>query len=276
MSVALVLFIILFILMSAVGGIRGIKSFITLILNFSTLFVVLSLMALGLDPLKTTIVGCVAITAITLFYISGFNRKTFASLVSVVLVVLITLLLTYQMGTDAKIQGFSKEQAEGISYLSPYVHLDFSKVVISGILIGLLGAIIDVAISIASSMNEILKNNPAVTRKTLFKSGITIGKDILGTMANTLFFAYIGGFTTLIIWFNVLHYSWADILNAKVFCSEVFQILTSGIGIVLIIPVTALITALILFSRNAIWDRMFQSSEHPEQDGQEPPELETK
>lgn len=262
----MVLFIILFILMSAVGGKKGVKSFVTLILNFSTLFVILGLMALGLDPLKTTIIGCIAISAITLFYISGFNRKTFASLVSVMLVVLITLLLTYKMGTDAKIQGFSKEQAEGISYLSPYVHLDFSKVVISGILIGLLGAIIDVSISIASSMNEILKNNPAATPKSLFKSGITIGKDILGTMANTLFFAYIGGFMTLVIWFNVLHYTWADIVNAKVFCSEVFQILTSGIGIVLIIPVTALITALMLFSQNPLWIRMFQSSEHPEQE----------
>ena len=156
------------------------------------------------------------------------------------------MFITYKMGTDAKIQGFSNEQAESIAFLSLYVQVNFSKIVICQILIGLLGAIIDVSISISSSMNEIYKNNPLITNGRLFKSGMNIGKDILGTMTNTLLFAYIGGFMTLIIYFNELHFRVADILNSKVFCSEVFQILCSGIGIILIIPITAFITLKVL------------------------------
>lgn len=247
MNVVVLLLIILFVLMIAVGRDRGIKSFFTLFFNFVTLFTMLILVALKLDPIKVTVFGCIIISTITLFYINGINIKTVSSLISVTLVVLLTIALTYKMGIDAKIQGFGSEQLETIEYLSLYVQLDFSKIVICGILLGLLGAIIDVSISISSAMNEIYKNDSSITKGTIFKSGMNIGKDILGTMTNTLLFAYIAGFMTLIIYFNELHYSLSEILNAKVFCSEVFQILCSGIGIILIIPVTAFITSKILF-----------------------------
>ncbi len=130
--------------------------------------------------------------------------------------------------------------------IEPLILLNFSTIVMCEILIGLLGAIIDVSISISSSMNELFKNNSLIPKNVLLKSGINIGKDILGTMTNTMLFAYIGGFMTLIIWFYDLHYTAADIINAKVFCAEVFQVLSSGIGVILIIPVTALITSMIL------------------------------
>lgn len=249
MSVPLALLIILFILMAVVGGKRGIKSFFTLCLNFITLFIMLILITFNLDPIKVTVVGSIIISSITLFYINGMNKKTVSALISVVFVVLLTLLISNKMGTNANIQGFSAEQSENVTFLTSYVQFNFEKIVICEILIGLLGAIIDVSISIASSMNEIHKNNALTTTSSLFGSGVSIGKDILGTMTNTLLFAYIGGFMPLLIWFHKLNYSISDILNAKVFVSEVFQILCSGIGVVLIIPVTALVTAMVLHFR---------------------------
>ena len=247
MSVPIVLLIILFVLMTVIGGKRGARSFFTLIVNFITLFVMLGIMTVGVDPVKVTVLGCIVITSTTLFYINGFNKKTLASLLSVIVVVLITILLTFRMAAGANIQGFSWEQAESISGLSTYIRLDFTRVVMCEILIGLLGAIIDVSISISSSMNELINNNTSVSKTVLLKSGINIGKDILGTMTNTLLFAYIGGFMTLIIWFYDLHYTASDIINAKIFCGEVFQILSSGIGIILIIPITAIISSRLLY-----------------------------
>jgi len=247
MNISVVLSIILLILMVIVGGKRGLRSFITLIFNFFILFLMLILIAAKLDPIKVTFIGCILISYVTLFYINGINKKTVASLISITIVILLTMLITYKVGTDAKLQGFSNEQSETIAYLSLYVQLNFAKIVICQVLIGLLGAIIDVSISISSSMNEIHKSDLLITQKSLFESGMNIGKDILGTMTNTLLFAYIGGFMTLIIYFNELHYSLADILNAKVFCAEVFQILCGGIGIILIIPITAFVSSKILF-----------------------------
>lgn len=249
MSVPVVLFIILFILMVAVGGKKGAKSFFTLCFNFLTLFFMILLIALRLDPIYVTICGSIIICSITLFYINGTNKKTISALISVTFVVLLTMLITYKMGSDAKIQGFSYEQRDTTNALFLFVNLNFSKIVPCEILIGLLGAVIDVAISISSSMNEILKNNPSISKNALFRSGINIGKDILGTMTNTLLFAYIGGSLTLIIWYSEQKYTFENIINGKMFCSEIFQLLCSGIGIILIIPVTALVSSIILFAK---------------------------
>ncbi|MDP4143386.1 MAG: YibE/F family protein [Bacillota bacterium] len=250
MNIILILLIILFILMIVVGGERGSKSFFTLCFNFITLFIMLVLIAYKFDPIKITIFSCILISSITLFHINGFNKKTISALISVTIVVLLTILLSYNIGTKAQIQGFSSEQLEGIAYLTLYIQINFSKVVMCQVLVGLLGAIIDVSISISSSMNEIYKNDSSITERNLFNSGINIGKDILGTMTNTLLFAYIGGFMTLIIYFNERRYSIADIINTKIFCSQIFQILCSGIGIILIIPVTSFITSKILLFKS--------------------------
>lgn len=247
MSVPFILLIILLILMIIIGGKRGFRSFLTLIFNFVIMLVLLILMGAGVDPIKVTIIGCVIISVITLFYINEVNVKTVSSLIAVMLVVFFTALITYKMGSNAKFQGFSSEEIESISYLSFYINVDFSKVVISQILLGLVSAVIDVSISISSSMYELFKHNNAITKKSLIKSGFSIGGDILGTMTNTLFFAYIGGFMTLIIYLSELHYSLGDILNDKAFCSEVFQSLCGGIGIILIIPVTTFIMSELLF-----------------------------
>lgn len=247
MNIILILLIILLILMTAIGGSRGVKSFFTLILNFFTLFFMLILIGAKIDPIKVTFIGAILISFFSLFFINGFNRKTLSSLLSVIVVIFLVMFITYDMGINSNIQGFSNEQTETVAYLSLYVQLNFSKIVICEILIGLLGAIIDVSISISSSMNELNKNDPKITKNSLFKSGMSIGKDILGTMTNTLLFAYISGFMTLIIYFNELNYSISTIFNEKVFCAEIFQVLSCGIGIILIIPITAYIASEIFF-----------------------------
>lgn len=252
MNVSVILLIILFILMVIVGGKRGLKSFLTLFFNFIILFFILILIGAKVDPLKVTVIGCVIISIVTLFFINGVNVKTVSALLSVTIVVLLTMVMTYKIGDNAKLQGFGNEQAETIAYLSLYVQLNFSKIVICEVLFGLLGAIIDVSISISSFMYEVYKSDTLITKHSILKSGLNVGKDILGTMTNTLLFAYIGGFMTLIIYFDELHYSLADILNAKVFCAEVFQSLCGGIGIILIIPITAFITSEILFLKRSV------------------------
>lgn len=253
MNIILILLIILLILMAVVGGTRGVQSFSTLILNFFTLFFMIILIGAKIDPIKVTFIGAMIISFFSLFFINGFNKKTVSSLVSVITVIILVMIITYKMGINAQIQGFSSEQIDIVSFYSLYVQINFSKIVICEILIGLLGAVIDVSISISSSMNEIYKNDSLITQNQLFKSGMNIGKDILGTMTNTLFFAYTSGFMTLMIYFKQLNYSLSTIMNAKVFCSEVFQSICCGIGIILIIPITAFITSKLMFlTRNNV------------------------
>lgn len=238
--------IVLFLLMALIGGKRGINAFLSLVYNVIVFLILIIFIAFGFDPILCTIIGSLIISSILLFCTNGYNRKTVISCISVFIAILLTLAIAYPLGSSANIQGFSSEQLEHLSIATPLIHIDFSKLILCEILFGLLGAVIDVAISIASAMNELYENHKQIEQKQLLTSGMKIGTDILGTMTHTLLFAYIGGFFTLLIWFEVLEYPFSVIINSKIFAAEVFQILCGGLGIILVIPITAYLMTFIL------------------------------
>src|SRR5699024_5750610 len=102
-----------------------------------------------------------------------------------------------------------------LSVFSLHLGVDFVQIAAGVIIMSTIGAITDVAISITSPMQEILYHHPSISRKQLFTSGMTIGKDILGSNTNTLFFAFIGGYLALLIWFKDLSYSFGQVINSK-------------------------------------------------------------
>lgn len=251
MNTILVLAVILLVLMKLIGGSRGVRSFIALVLNFLTLYIAIIFIAHGLNPMAVTLLACVVISSITIFYINRVNEKTKAAFAATFITLVILIAFIYKIGAAARIQGFGEEEYDEISIYSLYVGLDFTKIVICTIIMGLIGAITDVAVSISSAMHEIYVHNPDVTRRNLFESGMNVGKDILGTTTNTLYFAFIGGFMALLLWFKDLSYSLGDIINSKVFGAELIQIICSGLGATIIIPITAFLTALMLCNNPA-------------------------
>lgn len=246
MNVIVVLAVILFILMKLIGKEKGVKSFFTLLINFSVLFIAVILISHNLNSIVITIIASLVVSYSTLFYINGITPKTIAAFFSTLITLAALFLLIYLIGSITRIQGFSEEEFEEISFYSLNIGIDFTKIVISTIIMGLIGAVIDTAISIASSMNEVFLHNPSISRRKLFESGMNISRDILGTTTNTLYFAFVGGYMALILWMKDLNYTFAAIINSKVFCSEIISILFSGLGVTLVIPVTAGITSLIL------------------------------
>jgi uncharacterized membrane protein len=127
--------------------------------------------------------------------------------------------------------------------------VDFVKIGASVIIMSTIGAIIDTAMAIASPMREMHHHHPSISKKELFTFGLSIGRDILGTSTNTLFFAFFGGYLALLIWFKDLSYSVGEIVNSKIFSAEMITIFCAGTGVALIIPITALITAYFLVKK---------------------------
>ncbi|MBM7619347.1 putative membrane protein [Bacillus tianshenii] len=247
MNVLLVLATILFLLMVLIGGKKGARSFFALLLNFGVLFFTILFMTdPNADPIILTMIGSTLISCITLFFINKINLKTKAAFLSTFITIVILILFIVIVADISMIQGFGKEEIEEISMFSMYLGVDFVKIGASMIIMSTIGAITDVAISVASPMREIFFHNPSISRKSLFRSGLTIGKDILGTNTNTLFFAFFGGYLGLFLWLKELSYSFGEIVNSKVFSVEVITILCAGIGIALIIPITSWITAYFL------------------------------
>ncbi len=235
---------ILFLLMVLIGGKKGAKSFIALFLNFAVLLLTILIMTdPTANPIILTIIACTIISFINLFFINEVNNKTITAFVSTIITLAILLFFIVIVTEKSMIQGFGEEETEELSMFSLYLGVDFVKIGAAMIIMSTIGAIIDVAISIASPMRELYNHNQQVSRKDLFSFGISIGRDILGTNTNTLFFAFFGGYLAMLIWFKDLSYSLGDIVNSKIFSSEMINILCAGIGVALIIPITSWITA---------------------------------
>lgn len=239
----IVLMLILFLLMLYIDKKRGLRLFLSLVFNFGILIVIFYLVALGFNAVVCSLIGCFAVSCIILFFVNSDNIKTRSSLKSISIVLVILSLLIFAMAHISRIAGFGYESYEEINMFSYDVRIDFTDIAISMILISLIGATVDSSIAISSALYEVYENNRELSKKELFTSGMNIGKDILCTTTNTLMFAFLGDFMTLLIWFYKCEYSFAEIVNAKTFAAEMIRILFSATGCLIVIPVTAYITA---------------------------------
>ncbi len=237
-----ILILILFFLMMYIDRKRGVKLFISLVINFLVLMVIFYFIALGFNPIILSLLGCFLISYIILYFVNGENIKTKASLKSIVIVLIILALLIFIMTNISRIAGFGYESYEEINMFSYDVKIDFTDIAISLVLISLIGATTDSSVAISSALYEVYDNNKHLSKEELYKSGLNIGKDILCTTTNTLLFAFLSEFLTLMIWFYKGNYSFLEIVNAKVFVAELVRILFSAIGCVIIIPITSYVT----------------------------------
>ncbi|HJF30355.1 MAG TPA: YibE/F family protein [Sporosarcina psychrophila] len=244
MSVQVLLGAILLLLMVLIGGKKGARSFFTLFLNFFIFLITVIMMSIpSVNPIILTIIACIAISCVNLFYINGINSTTKTAFISSMITIVILLIFIVIVTKMAMIQGFGEEEVEEISIFSLYVSVDFVKVGAAVIIMSAIGSITDIAISIASPMRELFHHEPSIKRKELFTFGLSIGRDVLGTDTNTLFFAFFGSYLGLLIWFKDLAYSLGEIVNSKVFSAELITIFCAGIGVAIIIPITAWTTA---------------------------------
>lgn len=229
--------------MLLIGGLKGFKAFITLFLTVGVVICFLvPLLLKGYPPIPITIVSVAIITVLTLFIVSGINRKTCAGIIGTVLGTLIAGILAMGVSNYTGLVGMGSEDMQALVYGSNGNFLNYRGILFSGVIIGALGAVMDVAISIASSMWEMEEINPEITNKQLIKSGMNIGKDIMGAMSNTLILAYVGSSLSLIMVFASFKLSFMEVINLDIVATEIIRSIAGSIGLVLSIPVTVLVS----------------------------------
>lgn len=227
-----------------VGGDRTAKSLITLGFNAFVLLCTIFAINIGINPIISTIMSCIVISVITLFYQNEVNIKTKLAFISVVIVIAILFLMIFKLTSSSNIQGFPLDQlsVRDSNGYSRNINRNMLFIQISVVLMVFIGAIIDTALAVTSALYEVYHHNPDLSKQKLFQSGIGIGRDILSSTVNTLFFIYIAEYLTLFIQF-VNDYSFSQMINSKQFCQEFISISLSGIGCILIIPIAALLGA---------------------------------
>ncbi|MDD2980179.1 MAG: YibE/F family protein [Hespellia sp.] len=241
----LILAIIFLILILVVGGDRGVISLLALCGNILVLLISVLAMTGGMPPILTTLAGGVLVNCITLLYQNGKNKKTFAAVLSVGIVILILVAAVFVIAGRMHISGLNEIElrSDFSSYYSFNISVSMNQVCISMIILGLLGAVMDTAVAISSAIYEVHDNNPHLTRAELYHSGIAMGKDVLATTLNTLYFAYIGEALMLLLYLQKYNYSVVGMLNSESFLQEFTCIMFSAIGCLIIIPLSAEISA---------------------------------
>ena len=227
-----------------IGQLKGLKAIISLGITILLIAkVMLPAMLKGYDPLMLAIIISVIVTTITLVTIGGLTAKTFAAILGTTGGVLVAAFISVWIGHAAKLTGLSGQDAQMLMYIADNVGFNFKNLLFAGIIIGALGAVMDVSISIASAMEEIKCNNPSISRTRLIQSGMNVGKDIMGTMTNTLILAYTGASMPLLLLFLAYQQSYLKIVNMDFIATEFIRALSGSIGLVFAIPITALASA---------------------------------
>lgn len=250
MSVITILGLLLLILMMIFGGKKGLISFFTLFLNFIILIISILLIIFGIPIYLVTFFFFIVIAAINLFVLNSYNVKTQAAFIGTIVTTLILILLIFFSIKLGHLQGFATEQQDETYVYSMNIGIDMVQFMVFTIVLAVIAAVIDLAITISSPMYELNETNPNLNQHQLFQSGMRVGREIIATSANTIYLAYFGGQLTLFFWFFKLHYSFGHIINSKIFTQEFVSILLGGIAVAISIPITAWITAFMIKRTN--------------------------
>lgn len=231
-----------------IGGLKGFKALIGLIITIALVFGILIPGILeGKAPVYLAIlVSCLTIL-ITFLIVSGFHKKTFAAIIGTIAGVVVAGTIGGIFSHSMQLTGIN-EHARMLSVSVPQDQkmFDFNGIMLAGIMISALGACMDVGMSIASSVAELKKENPEMTAVKLIKSGMNIGKDVMGTMTNTLILAYVGSSMCCILLYTINNFDLITVLNQEDIAMEILQSLAGSIGLVCTIPLTALVSGLII------------------------------
>lgn len=229
------------------GKVKGLKSVITLGLTIFILFkFMIPYLLEGYNPIMLVLLTGAIVTALTFLIVSGFSRKTVAAIIGTVGGLASAALISFIFMKLMNLSGLHGEDEVMLGTMVQEMPIDLSGLLLAGIIIGALGAVMDVAISIASSLEEVKRNYKKASFKELFQSGMNVGGDIMGTMANTLILAYVGASLPILLLIYAYEYPYGELIQMEFFGVEILRTLAGSIGLVLAIPITAVVSALLL------------------------------
>ena len=235
----------------AVGGLTGLKSLLGLVFTVITLiWIFIPLWIKGARPAPLAFGLCVLVAVTSFVILGGTSRKILCAILGTVAgmglaaafsaaaqsILRIDSYAMYDAGSDfADLANF---QQRGFG-----VHLE--GLLTAGIIISSLGAVMDVAMSLASAVSELKTVNPALGWRALWKSGMRIGRDMVGTMTNTLILAFVGSSLVLVIRLWMQGSSYLSLTSSRYLSVELISALSASIGVILAVPLTALISAVL-------------------------------
>lgn len=252
-NVLLLLVALFLLVLCVVGGTKGISSAVGLIFTFVCIFgLYIPLMYMGWSPFLAATITAILVTVVVMFFIGGWTYKTLCAILGTVAGVLIAGGTAALFGVLSHISGYNVSEIETLAYVAGNSQLKVSGMLFSGILIASLGAVMDVSMSVASTIAEIYDTNPEFTAKRLFRSGINVGKDMMGTMSNTLILAFAGGSINTLMIVYAYNKSYLEYMNDYAIGIELLQGISGSMGVILTVPLVSAISAVLMTKKNIL------------------------
>ncbi len=227
-----------------IGGWQGLRALLGLVFTFVCIvWILIPLVLQGWPPIPLT-VGIVGITAAAGFYLlGGWQPKTLGALLGALCGVAAAAVLGYIATELVQVSAYQMDESEGLLLARNDTGLQISGLLLSGILIAAQGAVMDTAMSIASAMAELKEKKPEIGFGELFRSGMVIGRDTTGTMANTLVLAFAGSSLNMMVLIFSYRVSFLQLMNTDFIAVEVVRAVAGSLGVILTVPCVAAITA---------------------------------
>lgn len=249
-SVIYIFALIYLLALCMIGGKQGIKGCLGLVFTFfCVIFVYLPLVYLKYSPFWTAVFVCFITTLVTMYLIGGPTRKTCAATLGTLAGVVLAGISAWCFSKASGISGYNVSDIETLMTLWNTNRIQVGGLLFSGLLISCLGAVMDVAMSISSAIDEIYKQNSSLTRTELFKAGLRVGRDMMGTDSNTLILAFAGSSVSTLLLDYAYDLPYQQIINSNNIGIAIMQGLAGSFGIVLSVPFTVLICT-VLFHKN--------------------------
>lgn len=236
---------IFILLVAMVGGQQGIRSCIALLFTLLLVFCyLLPHLFEGDNATGITMITVSLSCAVTCFCIGGISKKTILNVTSAVLGGVSAGVLYEVFSRILSISGCNMDEAETLALVAQTTGLRLEGVLFAAVTVASLGAVMDVAVSLGASLFEISNLDPNIKRKELFHSGMNIGKDMIGTMTNTLILAFAGGTLSTLLVFAAYGVQFHQLISSNLLALEVAKGLAGSAAVVMTVPISAMVCAM--------------------------------
>lgn len=239
----MILGLILLFLIMIIGGDRGVISLIALVGNMLLLSLAIWLMAAGAPVLLVTIGMGIIISCVTLFYQNGTNEKTKSAFAAVLITMTVLFFFIYMVVWRSEAGGLNEIQAaeDDVLYYNMNLDINMRNVATAVIILSTLGAVLDMALTVTTSVYEVSIHKPEMKLTELVESGMQIGREVIGTTVNTLLFAYVGESLLLFSYLKMQDYTLETLLNSKILFQNCVSMIFGAIACVGVMPVAAVL-----------------------------------
>ena len=239
----MILGMILLCLIVIIGGDRGVISLISLIGNMLLLSLAIWLMAAGAPVLLVTVGAGIVISCVTLFYQNDTNVKTKSAFAAVAITMTVLFFFIYMVVWRSEAGGLNEIQAveDDVLYYNMNLDISMRNVATAVIILSTLGAVLDMALTVTTSVYEVSIHKPEIKLTELVESGMQIGREVIGTTVNTLLFAYLGESLLLFSYLKMQDYTLETLLNSKILFQNCVSMIFGAIACVVVMPVAAVL-----------------------------------